>query len=243
MTDSWHWANQGVDIQDGHLLWYEDLGAVSYASGAASTQTFTDFLANGAPVEGVPDEVLTGLHATIGMAILPRTVRLRRNRPDHLWAAGWVGAASLLWVLFVRAPVAGLAYWVATLLLACLLGVAGVSMRASALRVSATRTLIGVLGFFAPIAVLVFLRLWIKSCTGFNFLQLPWDDGVANAVRAIAIVAWLASTALIILGLRQRELRAASIFMIVWSGVACIPVMFLLFLSVYGDPGPNCIPV
>jgi hypothetical protein len=243
MTDSWHWANRGVDIQDGQLLWYDDLPAVSYASGATSTQVFEDFLAHGAPVEGVPEEILADLHATIGIAIPPLAMRPRRNRPDHIWAAVWVGVASLLWVLFLRAPVAGLAYWVTTLLTACLLGVAGVSMRASTLRVSAARTLIAVLGFLAPIAVLVFLRLWIKSCTGFNYLQLPWDDGIANAVRIAAVVVWLSSTALIVVGTRRSELRSASIFMIAWSGVACIPVMFLLFLSVYGDPAANCVPV
>jgi len=61
VTTEWTWANKGVSIENGHLVWFEQLGAVSYASGAASTQEFDDFRAKGPAVEGVPDDVLAEL--------------------------------------------------------------------------------------------------------------------------------------------------------------------------------------
>lgn len=61
MTTEWTWANKGVSIENGHLLWFEQLSAVAYASGAGSTQEFDDFLANGPSVEGVPEDVLSEL--------------------------------------------------------------------------------------------------------------------------------------------------------------------------------------
>ena len=59
------WANRGVDVEVDHLLWYEQLGAVAYASGAASTQSFEEFLATGPPMDGVPDDVVAALRTIL----------------------------------------------------------------------------------------------------------------------------------------------------------------------------------
>jgi hypothetical protein len=61
----WHWDRQGVEVEGDHLLWYDDIGPVSFAGGGASEQSFADFLANGCAVERVPDDVVAELTATV----------------------------------------------------------------------------------------------------------------------------------------------------------------------------------
>lgn len=65
MQGSWQWGNSGVDIDGDHLLWWDGLGSVSYASGAASEQSFADFMASGPGVEGVPADILTEIRARL----------------------------------------------------------------------------------------------------------------------------------------------------------------------------------
>lgn len=55
----WEWGDQGVQIHDAHLTWFEKEGAARFASGAACDQTFADFLARGPWVDDVPAEVVT----------------------------------------------------------------------------------------------------------------------------------------------------------------------------------------
>ena len=67
--NDWTWYRQGVTLYADHLLWYEDLGSVAYASGAASEQSFADFLAHGPSVGGVPQDVLTALIDAVGARV------------------------------------------------------------------------------------------------------------------------------------------------------------------------------
>ena len=66
----WRWSREGVTIEGDderslHLLWYEDLGPVAFASGGAVEQTFAHFLANGPWVERVPDDVVAEVTAAV----------------------------------------------------------------------------------------------------------------------------------------------------------------------------------
>ena len=54
----WEWGNQGVDVYEDRLTWFEKEGSVRFASGAACDQTFDDFVSNGPHVDGVPADVL-----------------------------------------------------------------------------------------------------------------------------------------------------------------------------------------
>lgn len=247
MTDSWHWASRGVDIQDGQLLWYDDLGAVSYASGAASNQAFEDFLAHGAPVEGVPDEVLLALRSRLDGVQRMRAHSalwvIPRWRPKARQAAIVLIVAASGWILLAKVLPLAVCYWFVVLFTGCVLAVLSASQPKGPPRVVAYRTIMLTLGFLAPIAVVLFLRLSIKMCAVANILMLPWGDGAELAVRIGALVVWAASTVLIIVGLRQPSLRGPSLVMFYWSLWAAIPAFFFFFLSVYGDPGPNCIPV
>jgi hypothetical protein len=42
---------------------------------------------------------------------------------------------------------------------------------------------------------------------------------------------------------RRPDLYPAAKAMFVYSAIAVIPTTIGLFFSVYGDPGPNCVPV
>ena len=100
-----------------------------------------------------------------------------------------------------------------------------------------------ILGFVAPPSLFVLFRLVVKSCTGINFLVLPWPAPVEVTVAILAAVlaaAWFPS---IVWGYLRPELRIAAIAStccaFLWTG----PVLIAMFLSVYGDPGLNCVPI
>ena len=60
--DDWEWGyNEGVRIENDHILWYEKIGAVAFASGAACEQTFEHFLANGPWIDNVPPMIVAEL--------------------------------------------------------------------------------------------------------------------------------------------------------------------------------------
>lgn len=64
--DEWRWGTSGVRVDGDQLVWFEELGAVAPASGAATTQLGADFLRDGPPFDGVPTEVLVAVAHRLG---------------------------------------------------------------------------------------------------------------------------------------------------------------------------------
>ena len=99
------------------------------------------------------------------------------------------------------------------------------------------------LGFLAPLAMFVALRLATTSCTGFNFLGLPWPPAVHVAVQVVCAGVVVGSTIALIVATTRPDFRIVAVAMWIWSLLGAFPVLGGLFLSVYGDPGPVCNPV
>jgi len=104
-------------------------------------------------------------------------------------------------------------------------------------------TVIGALAGLAPIAFITFFRLSMRTCTGLNFLALPWPEPLRTTVQVVAGIIWVASTVVLIVAVARPPLRWAGIAMWIWTGVIAIPTFLLLFLSFYGDPGTDCLPI
>ena len=64
-TKTWTWSRYGVTLEADHLLWFEELGPVAFASGGACEQTLADFAKRGPWVDGVPADVIAELKASI----------------------------------------------------------------------------------------------------------------------------------------------------------------------------------
>jgi hypothetical protein len=104
--------------------------------------------------------------------------------------------------------------------------------------------LVGLLAVLSPIAAFVAIRIGlVRSCTGIDLLGLPWHPAVSTIVMMIAALIVAASFASLIVGYRTRGMRGVAAAATVYGVVSILPVMFFLFLSVYGDPGPTCNPV
>ncbi|WP_020474855.1 hypothetical protein [Zavarzinella formosa] len=61
----WEWGNVGVALYENYLTWYEQLGAVAFASGAASDQEFDDFLKNGPFLVDTPADVVAEVRQAV----------------------------------------------------------------------------------------------------------------------------------------------------------------------------------
>jgi hypothetical protein len=107
----------------------------------------------------------------------------------------------------------------------------------------AQATVLGILVALAPIAVVLFIRLSIRTCVVLNVLGLPWAEPWRGIAHGASGAMWLAATVLLIIALVRPRLRRAGIAMLIWSGVSVIPAFFLLFLIVYGDPAAGCVAV
>lgn len=99
------------------------------------------------------------------------------------------------------------------------------------------------LGFVAPPSAFVAFRLLIKSCTGINFLVLPWPGPVEVIVAVLAIALALAWFPSIVWGYLRPELRIAAVASTCTALLLAGPVLVAVFLSIYGDPGVNCVPI
>jgi hypothetical protein len=102
---------------------------------------------------------------------------------------------------------------------------------------------LGTLAGLAPLSLVLFLRLSYHVCAVLNVLALPWPEPLREIVHWTAGLVWLASTVGLIVALTRRDLRRTGLALLVWSVIITFPTFMLLFLIVYGDPGPNCIPV
>ncbi|WP_020471528.1 hypothetical protein [Zavarzinella formosa] len=60
----WSWGNEGVELYDDHLLWYQEQ-AGSFSGGAASEQSFEEFMRQGTRIERVPPDVLEELSKAV----------------------------------------------------------------------------------------------------------------------------------------------------------------------------------
>jgi hypothetical protein len=100
-----------------------------------------------------------------------------------------------------------------------------------------------VLALLAPIAAVLSLRLSFEACLVLNPLGLPWPDAIKVVVRVLCAMILLASTAGMCFGFAVRQLRGVAIFVLIYSIFAVFPGFIAFFLTVYGDPAANCVPV
>lgn len=94
-----------------------------------------------------------------------------------------------------------------------------------------------ILGVLAPIAVFLAVRVPM-GCSVINPLGLPWP-APTNAIVASLVVAFAALIA-VVRGFFHQSTRVVSIvFVGLW--LAQVPaIFFLVFITIYGDPGPTC---
>lgn len=104
------------------------------------------------------------------------------------------------------------------------------------------RGLIIGLGVISPVAVFAVLRITAsRTCAnGVNMLALPWHPALSTAVLILAVLVALGSLTMIVFGYGTRGLRADAIAMTVWGVLSVIPVALVLFITTFGDPGPEC---
>lgn len=107
---------------------------------------------------------------------------------------------------------------------------------------AALRHLIVAAGVLAPIAVVLAFRLSSKACTVMNPLWLPWDPRVHVAVQIASLAIIAVAAAGIIGGFAIPPLRRMSKALLIYGAISTVGVMVLIFVAVYGDPGPNCVP-
>lgn len=103
-------------------------------------------------------------------------------------------------------------------------------------------TIMGALAGLAPLSLVVFYRLSYFWCPVVNTLSLPWPEPWREIAHWGAGLIWLASTAFLVVALGSRQFRRAAIIMWAFSFSAIVPTLILMFLTVYGDPGPYCVP-
>jgi hypothetical protein len=107
--------------------------------------------------------------------------------------------------------------------------------------VTLARVSIAGLAILTPLAVILSFRLGFEMCAVLNLLGLPWPSDVKFVVRLICDVIIVLYIALLVVGFRRPSLKRAAVIAVIYSGVMAIPTLLVLFLTVYGDPGPNCI--
>lgn len=100
----------------------------------------------------------------------------------------------------------------------------------------------GVLAGLAPLSFVVYYRLSQFACPVANILSLPWAEPWREIAHWGAGLLWFASTAFLLTALWIRDLRHPAIAMWGFSFAAIVPTFILTFLTLYGDPGPYCVP-
>jgi hypothetical protein len=94
-----------------------------------------------------------------------------------------------------------------------------------------------VTGLVAPVAGFLLIRV-PAGCSVMNMFGLPWPNDVTTVVLVSCGSVALAASVLALGGLAVNTVRSASVA-ILWYWVAMlVPGSFLLFLSLWGDPGP-----
>lgn len=134
----------------------------------------------------------------------------------------------------------GLSYSTAAVAIACALLALGVQRQPIAPKTRAYLAIMGFLAGLAPLCVVLFYRLSIRSCPVMNLLGLPWPEPLREIVRIASGVVLLLSLMLTVYGLFQKRYRVSAIAIAVFYCLMAIPTFVFMFLLVFGDPGPNC---
>ena len=93
-------------------------------------------------------------------------------------------------------------------------------------------------GLVAPVAAFLLIRVPM-GCSVLNLFGLPWPNDVTATVLASCAIVALVSSALTFGGMAFRSVRSASVAILWYWAAALVPGFFVLFLSLYGDPGPT----
>jgi hypothetical protein len=131
-----------------------------------------------------------------------------------------------------------LAFLVTLLLVTQLVSPPDVSRSATAIRFA-----IVTLAWLAPTAIIVLLRTLNPTCTGLNLLGLPWPEPIKPNVQVLSGLVIIGSFAGLVTSLPRAPLVSAGIVAGVYSAAMVIPTFLGYFLTVFGDPGSECIPV
>lgn len=101
----------------------------------------------------------------------------------------------------------------------------------------------GLLAGLAPTAIVLAIRLSVTTCTVVNVFGLPWIEPWRSIMFVASLGVWILSCSVLAMSLTfDRGLRRPAIAMLVWSAMATLPALLLLFITVYGDPAAGCLP-
>lgn len=98
------------------------------------------------------------------------------------------------------------------------------------------------LGAVSPAAAFAALRLTAsRTCAnGVDMLAVPWHPVVSTAVLVLAVLVVLGSLTMLVFGYGTKGMRVDAIAITAWGVISVILVGILLFLTTFGDPGPEC---
>ncbi len=155
------------------------------------------------------------------------------------------GGGYLLFFVFAKMDMLGVAFLLAIFFVAaaCALFAVSVGEPQRSRRYVLLSSTMGVLAGLAPISLVIFLRLSQRICAVVDTLGLPWPEPWREIAHWGGGLIWLASTVFLVLAMRSPRLRSGAIAMWRWSALIALPTFFFYFLTVFGDPGPNCLPV
>ena len=74
-------------------------------------------------------------------------------------------------------------------------------------------------------------------------MLLPWAAPVEVIVAVVALLLALAWFPSIAWGFLRAQLRVAAIVSSCTAFLWVFPLLIVMFLSVYGDPGSDCVPI
>lgn len=96
--------------------------------------------------------------------------------------------------------------------------------------------------WLVPATAVVLARLSMFGCSVINLLGLPWPP----AVRAVVIIVGIAILGITVAGIvwaaRSDRRRLVLLPWVVYLAAMALPALFGLFIMVYGDPAPGCVP-
>jgi len=176
----------------------------------------------------------------------PGTAQRRDPTWLGVWAIVFTGVTAIVWLALIALVPLGPAFLLTAVVVAtqvCVLATVWFSPRPLAWRTVLVPALMGTLAAWAPMALVVFLRLSVKACAVLNPLGLPWDEPWREIMHWGGGIVWLASCTMVVVGFAVARLRPSAVVMLVWSALSVVPAFLLLFFMFYGDPAAGCTPV